>query len=577
VPADHRGPWRVATRRSALARAQARQVADALHAATGRPAELVPLATTGDEHPDRAIEAFDTKGLFVDRTREAVLEGDCHLVVHSYKDLPTEPVPGLVIGAVPQRVDPRDALVSRAGWRLAEIPRDREVAIGTSSARRRAQLLHHRRDVLVQPLRGNLTTRLARVAEGDLDAIVVALAGLLRLQPDVGGLVAVPLEHGEMLHAPAQGALAVECRGDDAATIASLSLIDHAPTRTEAGAERALLAALEGGCTAPIGAHAEIRWTADGNERLVLLGMVADPSGTRLARASHETGVDAPTTLGRAMATTLRAQGGDDLLRPARPPGTGGGPLAGRRVLVARARAQGGVLAERVRALGGEPVLAPLLVIDPGDLHGMRDAVRELADGGFRAMCLTSPNGVEALADALAAEGIAAGSARPELLACVGRGTANALAERLGLHPDLVPDTATTQALASAFPPGSGRVLLPRADIANPVLAEVLEDKGWTPVEVTAYVTRAPDELDPQVLADLASGRIDLLAFASSSTVRNFAMTVGDRLWQGRVVSIGPVTSATCAEHGIEVTEEADPHDLDGLVDALVRAAGRSE
>ncbi|MEX0868666.1 MAG: hydroxymethylbilane synthase, partial [Nitriliruptoraceae bacterium] len=175
------GTLRVATRRSALARAQAQQVADALHAATRRPTELVPLATTGDEHPDRAIESFDAKGVFVDRTRQAVLDGDCDVVVHSYKDLPTGRAPGLVIGAVPARVDPRDALVSRDGWRFAELPRDRTVTVGTSSVRRRAQLLNHRRDVLVQPLRGNLTTRLERVAAGDLDAVVVAVAGLLRL------------------------------------------------------------------------------------------------------------------------------------------------------------------------------------------------------------------------------------------------------------------------------------------------------------------------------------------------------------------------------------------------------------
>jgi hydroxymethylbilane synthase len=581
VPPTHEGPWRIATRRSALAQAQARMVADALHAATGRPAALVPLATTGDEHPDRAIEAFDVKGVFVDRTRQAVLAGDCHAVVHSYKDLPTGAEPGLTIGAVLARADPRDALVSRPGWRLADLPRDRQVTLGTSSARRRAQLQHHRRDLLVQPLRGNLTTRLQRVADGELDAVVVALAGLLRLRPDVGGLVAVPLEHGEMLHAPGQGALAVECRSDDAATIASLSLLDDLTTRTEVAAERALLAALEGGCTAPIGAHAEVRRTADGAERLVLLGLVADPNGTRVARASHETGVDAPATLGRTMAATLRAQAGDALLRPRpeqesdrRPgPAVQDRPLTGRRVLIGRARRQGEELAARVRALGGEPVLAPLLVIAPGDTARLREAARELADGSYAALCLTSPNGVDALADALAAESIEAHAARPELVACVGPGTASALVDRLGLEPDLVPATATTRALAEAFPSGSGRVLLPRADIANPVLGEVLGAKGWTPVEVTAYVTTAPDALADDVLADLEAGRVDLLAFGSSSTARNFASLVAGRAWRGTVVSIGPVTSATCAEHGIDVTEEADPHDLEGLVEALVRAA----
>ncbi len=314
VAVPQRGPWRIATRRSALAQAQADQVATALTAATGRPAELVPMATTGDEHPDRAIEAFDSKGLFVDHTRRAVLDGDCHVVVHSYKDLPTEPAEGLTIGAVPERVDPRDALVTAAGWRLAELPRDRQVVLGTSSPRRRAQIERHRRDVLVQPIRGNLTTRLRKVVDGEVDGVVVAVAGLLRQRPDVTGLTAVPLEHGEMLHAPAQGALAVECRRDDDVTRAALLAIDHAPTRTEVAAERTLLTVLEGGCTAPIGAHAELRRSVTGDERLVLLGMVADPTGTRMYRASHEAAHDQPELLGRTMAASLLEAGGEQIL-----------------------------------------------------------------------------------------------------------------------------------------------------------------------------------------------------------------------------------------------------------------------
>lgn len=317
-----RGPWRVATRRSALARAQAQTVADALAAATGRPAELVALSTTGDDHPDRAIEAFDAKGLFVDGTRQAVLDGDCHLVVHSYKDLPTAPVDGLMIGAVPVRYDPRDALVTGAGHRLADLPRDRPITVGTSSPRRRAQLMKARRDLIVQPIRGNLETRLRKVVDGEFDAVVVAVAGLLRLRPSGLELTAVPLEHGELLHAPAQGALAVECRVDDPATRASLQLIDHADTRAEVAAERALLAELEGGCTAPIGAHATRLTSPSGGARLELLGMLSDPSGTHLYRASHEAAADDPVRLGIAMAVTLREAGGDRVLERLR----AGGP-----------------------------------------------------------------------------------------------------------------------------------------------------------------------------------------------------------------------------------------------------------
>jgi hydroxymethylbilane synthase len=166
----------------------------------------------------------------------------------------------------------------------------------------------------VQPLRGNITTRLGRVADGELDGVVIAVAGLLRLRPRVPGVVVTPLEHGEMLHAPAQGVLAVECRRDDGATRRALAAVDDGPTRTETTAERELLLQLQGGCTAPIGAHAELRQTATGEDRLVLLGMLADPSGTRLHRASHEVGADEATLLGRAMAATLLEAGGEAVL-----------------------------------------------------------------------------------------------------------------------------------------------------------------------------------------------------------------------------------------------------------------------
>lgn len=301
-------PWLVATRRSRLARTQASYVADALAEATGRPAELVPLSTTGDEHPERAVEAFDAKGLFVDGVRRAVLDGRAHCAVHSFKDLPSERFAGLLVGAVPEREDPRDLLVTREGARLSNLPRGAKV--GTSSARRKAQLQRARRDLLVQPLRGNLDTRLGRVAGGDLDAVVVAVAGVRRLGPLDLPVKAIALEHGECLHAPAQGALAVECRDDDGETLDALKLIEHDETRALVRAERALLARLQGGCTAPIGAHASLL----GDGRMELLGMVSDPGGTHLHRASHQAAADQPELLGRTLAETLLDAGGREVL-----------------------------------------------------------------------------------------------------------------------------------------------------------------------------------------------------------------------------------------------------------------------
>lgn len=315
------GPWRIATRRSNLAQVQATHVGQALEEATGRPFELVPMATTGDEHPERALDSFDAKGLFVDATRGSVLEGACHFVVHSYKDLPTEAHPQLVVAGIPARVDPRDCLVTREGWRLADLPRDRQITIGTSSPRRKAQISKHRRDVLVQPIRGNLETRLGKVVSGEVDGVVLALAGIMRARPKVAGLTVVPLEHGEILHAPAQGALALECRVDDAATRKALRKLDHEDTRLAITAEREVLLQLQGGCTAPIGAHAEVKVGPSGEKRVELLGLVSDLNGTNLYRASHETGASEPELLGRVMAATLLEAGGDRVLERLRASG----------------------------------------------------------------------------------------------------------------------------------------------------------------------------------------------------------------------------------------------------------------
>lgn len=248
--------------------------------------------------------------------------------------------------------------------------------------------------------------------------------------------------------------------------------------------------------------------------------------------------------------------------------------LEGVRVLVPRAPAQAEELAGRVRALGGVPVVAPVLTIEPGDGAGLAAAASELREGEVALVCLTSPNGVDALADALAElGGDGRDLARAGMVAAVGPGTAARLERRLGVGADLIPDTATTAALGRAVPPGHGRALLPRADLANPVLSRLLAAKGYDPVEITAYRTGRPRALAPDVLDQLTAGRIDLLAFASPSTVRNFVALVGDRPWRGRVVSIGPVTSAACRELGVPVAAEARRHDLDGLIDALVTAA----
>jgi uroporphyrinogen III methyltransferase/synthase len=253
-------------------------------------------------------------------------------------------------------------------------------------------------------------------------------------------------------------------------------------------------------------------------------------------------------------------------------------PLHGRSVLVPRTRHQASALSERLRALGAEPVEAPTIAIEPGrEPERLRAALASVRDGAYDWMALTSVNGVDAVFEALEALGLDARSLARVHVAAVGSGTAEALA-RHGVRADLLPERFTTRGLADALL-GTGeparRILLPRADIATPVLTAALDEAGWTADEVEAYRTVPATALPDGVRERILSGDVDVLAFASSSTVRNLvALLDGEVPASTRVVSIGPVTSETCRDLGLRVEAEGDPHDLDGLVGAVVEAAG---
>lgn len=301
---------RLGTRRSALAMAQAQAVADAIVAASGRPVELVEVTTLGDTNRAPLAQLGST-GVFVSALRDALLAEQVDLAVHSLKDLPTGPADGLLLAAVPQRADPRDALVARDGLALAELPSGARV--GTGSLRRTAQLRALGFGLDVVPIRGNVDTRLRYVSEGELDAVVLARAGLARL----GRLDEVTeiLDPIQMLPAPGQGALAVECRAADADTAAILSSLDDAGTRAAVTAERTLLAALEAGCTAPVGALAEV---AEGEEgappELYLRAVVAAVDGSASVRMSATGRLAEAEGVGRSLAAEMLADGADVLI-----------------------------------------------------------------------------------------------------------------------------------------------------------------------------------------------------------------------------------------------------------------------
>jgi hydroxymethylbilane synthase len=295
---------RVGTRSSLLARTQT----DAVVAAVAAPVEIVPIVTDGDRST-AALEQIGGTGVFVSALRSALLEGEIDVAVHSYKDLPTGDAEGIVIAAVPRREDPRDALVARDGLMLGQLPAGSR--IGTGSPRRAAQLRALGLGFEIVPMRGNVDTRLRRVGEGAVDAVVLALAGLRRLGRDAE--VTEILDPIQVLPAPGQGALAVECRVSDAGALAALLVIEDPDTRSAVTAERAVLAELEAGCTAPVAALAEIAEGDDGPE-VFLRGSVTAPDGSRAVRLSSTGPVTDAEGVGRRLAAELIAEGADKMM-----------------------------------------------------------------------------------------------------------------------------------------------------------------------------------------------------------------------------------------------------------------------
>lgn len=292
---------RLGSRSSILARWQAEEVQRRL-AAAGVAAEVVWIRTSGDRMQSGPLAAIGGKGLFTKELEEALLARRVDAAVHSLKDVPTDVPPGLALGAVLEREDPRDALVAAPGTTLASLPAS--ARLGTASLRRQAQLLALRPDLKCIPLRGNVDTRLQRWRAGEFDAIVLACAGLRRL--GLEAVIAERLDPGHCCPAAGQGALAIECRAGDAAVLGAIARLNHAPTSLAVAAERAVLRRLQCGCDTPVGAYAS--WHAG---QLRLAAVVAVPDGTQVLRSRMQRNL-APQDLGAAEA--LGTETGDDLL-----------------------------------------------------------------------------------------------------------------------------------------------------------------------------------------------------------------------------------------------------------------------
>jgi hydroxymethylbilane synthase len=300
---------KLGTRGSKLALTQAGLVRDALARAVPALAapdaiEIVVIRTTGDAIQDRPLSEAGGKGLFVKEIEEAMLAGRIDVAVHSMKDMPTTQPPGLLIASFLPREDARDVLIAGEARRIVDLPQG--AVVGTSALRRRAQLLHRRPDLRVVTLRGNVDTRLAKRAAGEVEATLLALAGLRRL-----GMahVGTPVPEDEILPAVGQGAVCVECRADDAKTRAWLAAINHARTATCIAAEHAMLAMLDGSCRTPIAGHAVLA-----DDTLHLRGLIAKPDGSQLIAVERRGAAEDGPAMGRDAADELLRRGGAGFL-----------------------------------------------------------------------------------------------------------------------------------------------------------------------------------------------------------------------------------------------------------------------
>ncbi|MEZ4866455.1 MAG: hydroxymethylbilane synthase [Caldilineaceae bacterium] len=538
--------------------------------------KLEPFVTQGDrtQAQGKPLPAIGGKGLFTAELEEALRTAAIDLAVHSLKDLPVEDSPGLTLGAITSRADVRDALVARAGWTLATLPQG--AVVGTSSTRRAAQLLAARPDLIIRSIRGNVGTRVRKVMAGEYDATVLAVAGLERLGllDQASEILPLPI----MLPAPGQGALAVQCRADDEATLALLAAINDSRVRAAVDAERAFLHELGGGCSAPVAAYAQ---PVPNTDALTLDALVGAADGQHMIRIVID-GQD--ETIGVEAARQALAQGAALLLTQSaafvsQPPqtqsphsSTTNQPLAGKRIVVTRAQEQADDFAAKLAQQGAEPILAASIrIVRLSDLSTLDQALRNLAS--YQWLIFTSVNGVAILGERLRALGVDPAATTMPKVAAVGAVTAQAL-RRYGLAPAFVPATYVAEAIVDGLGEVAGtRILLPQAALARETLAERFTARGAQVDAIPIYDT-LPAPLAPAVVATLRQG-VDALTFTSGSTVESFVSGLADHpgldslLQQATIACIGPQTAAKAQALGLQVDLVAAEHTIDGLIQGL--------
>lgn len=552
------------TRGSALALHQAQIVASLLGAIDSAiEVRIQAVSSEGDADKVSPLTEIGGRGVFTSSLQRALTRGEIDAAVHSCKDVPSISATGLSLAAFPQREDSRDALVSRHGTALAQLPPN--PVVGTSSRRRAVQILERRPDAKLLDIRGNIDTRLRKAAAEPYDAVVLAAAGLARMGWRDRIVELLPVE--AFTPAPGQGALVVETREAPDPVERIVAEIDDPYVRMALEVERSFLRGIGGGCTTPLGAHAEVG-TIHGHVRIRFHAMLARDDGHGLTRTYEEWPLDG--AIERAFDTAKA------MVRHVRPNSVSGGgiettrQLRGQKVIATGTEALVDAVVAEIMRRGGEPVVVPTIrIAPPADSQPLIDAKRSLQGGDFDWLIFTSRQAVLSFRDVLPQAALG-----PIRIAAIGPSTQQALVE-CGIAADVVAEDSKQEGMLSAMLPvlrKGDRVLLPTSDRARSVLSNGLTAHGAIVSDVAAYQTQLVERPSADVVNMVQRGEIGAVLLASPSAVEAFILQLGSLLpvmSGASFVAIGDVTAKAMSDHGLPVHAVAKTPGSIEMVDAL--------
>src|SRR6266404_1083297 len=509
------------------------------------------IKTTGDKNMKPIPLDTIGKGWFTKELDKALIDETIDIAVHSLKDLPEELPESLIITAIPQREDAREAFVSNKNIKFEKLKKG--AIIGTDSTRRKSQILHKRPDLIVTSIRGNVNTRLEKLAKGDYDGIFLAVAGLKRL--GLEDRITQSFAVTDIIPSPGQGALAIVIKKNNNSLFKTLQNLNHQETVTAVLAERAFSLALGGGCKTPIGAYAEI----DGSQ-IILHGVVGSLDGKEVIKNSLQGNSASPEKLGKKLAKTFLKKGYSGFEKS-------------RFVIITRPENASVSMQKQIEALGLLTYFYPSISIAKSKLTKKSHTILSDIDS-FDWLVFTSQNGVRFFVTALDELGIPLTRLKNKKIAVVGKKTAEAV-RKYHLKVDFIPSKFTTDALANELQNMEGKkILMARANLATPQLSKRLEEKGAIITDIPIYRTSFIENNNPEFESLLKNQQIYCVTFTSPSTVKGFINNIQTSHLKNEVfslpaLSIGPVTTKALEKYGFQNIYTADIFTINGMIAKL--------